>query len=271
MMKQVYTTVLAGAMLAGLGGIAQAADDEGKLEEVTVTATFREERLQDTPIAITAVTAEMLEQRSQTNVAAIAAQAPNVTLSPQGQSNGSGLIAFIRGVGQTDFNYALEPGVGLYVDDVYYPTLTGSLVDLLDVERVEVLRGPQGTLAGRNSIGGAIKLFSKKPSGSGGAAALTYGSFDRIDARAMADFALVPDKFCVRISGVSKNRDGFVHRRDYGCEHPGSGVPTFNVGMGCDLGTLGGQAYTAGRLSARWIASEAVEVNVIGDITNDKS
>jgi iron complex outermembrane recepter protein len=265
-----------GVGLIGLGAtgsaIAQAEQEEsGALEEVTVTATFREERLQDTPIAITAVTGEMLESRSQTSVYEVAAQAPNVTLSPQGQSNGSGLIAFIRGVGQTDFNYALEPGVGLYIDDVYYPTLTGSLVDLLDLDRVEVLRGPQGTLAGRNSIGGAIKLFSKRPSGSGGSAQVSYGSFDRIEARAMADFALVPDKFYARIAGVSKNRDGYIERRDYGCSHPGSGVPTFTVGIGCDLGTLGGQAYTAGRLSLRWVASESVEVNIVGDLTNDRS
>ena len=110
--------LVTGAALAGMsvGGQcfaqAQGQDtDAGKLEEVTVTATFREERLQDTPIAITAVTGEMLEQRSQTSVFEVAAQSPNVTLSPQGQANGSGLIAFIRGVGQTDFNYALEPGV----------------------------------------------------------------------------------------------------------------------------------------------------------------
>ena len=90
-----------------------------------------------------------------------------LSLAPQGQGNGSGIIAFIRGVGQTDFNFALEPGVGLYIDDVYYSTLTGSMVDLTDLERVEVLRGPQGTLAGRNSIGGAVKLFSRKPRGRG--------------------------------------------------------------------------------------------------------
>lgn len=259
-------------LVPGIAGAQEGTEtDAGALQEVTVTATFREERLQDTPIAITAVTADMLEARSQNNIAAVAAQAPNVTLSPQGQANGSGLIAFIRGVGQIDFNYALEPGVGLYIDDVYYPTITGSLVDLLDLERVEVLRGPQGTLAGRNSIGGAIKMFSKKPTGSGGSASLTYGSYDRIDARATADFALIEDKLFTRIAGVSKNRDGYVHRRDYGCTHPGSGVPVFTVGMGCELGTLGGQAYTAGRLSVRWIASENVEVNLIGDLTNDKS
>src|SRR5207344_2673857 len=108
------------------------------------------------------------EARGQTNIAQVAAQAPNVTLKAQPQSGGIGLIAFIRGIGQTDFNYALEPGVGIYVDDVYIPTLSSSLLDLMDLERIEVLRGPQGTLAGKNSIGGAIKLFSKKPDGSGG-------------------------------------------------------------------------------------------------------
>ena len=86
--------------------------------EIIVTAQFREQNLQDTPLAISAVNAAMLESRSQTSVEQVAAQAPNVTLTPQGQQNGSGLIAFIRGVGQTDFNFALEPGVGIYVDDV---------------------------------------------------------------------------------------------------------------------------------------------------------
>ena len=72
------------------------------------------------------------------------------------------MAASIRGIGQGDFNPALEPGVGLYVDDVYYATLTGSVLDLLDLDRVEILRGPQGTLAGRNSIGGSVKLYSQK-------------------------------------------------------------------------------------------------------------
>ena len=83
-----------------------------------------------------------------------------MTLTPQPQNGGTGLIAYIRGVGQTDFNYALEPGVGIYIDDVFIPTLSSSLLELLDLDRIEILRGPQGTLAGKNSIGGAIKLFS---------------------------------------------------------------------------------------------------------------
>jgi iron complex outermembrane receptor protein len=129
--------------------------------DIIVTAQFREQRLQDTPLAITAINAELLEARSQTNIAQIAQQAPNVTLVPGGAVFGASLGASIRGIGQFDFNPAYEPGVGIYVDDVYFPTLTGSVFDLLDLDRVEVLRGPQGTLTGRNSIGGAIKLFSR--------------------------------------------------------------------------------------------------------------
>ncbi len=105
----------------------------------------------------------MLEARSQTNIAQVANSAPSVTLKPQGAAYGPSLGASIRGVGQFDFNPALEPGVGLYVDDVYYATLTGSILDLLDLDRVEILRGPQGTLAGKNSIGGAVKLYSQRP------------------------------------------------------------------------------------------------------------
>ena len=242
-----------------------------QLEEITVTAQFRSENLQETPLAITAVTGDMLEARSQTSIYEVAAQAPSVLLAPQAQANGSGLIAYIRGVGQTDFNFALEPGVGLYVDDVYYSTLTGSLLDLLDLDRVEILRGPQGTLSGRNSIGGAIKLFSRKAEGKGGNVSLTYGSYNRVDVRASGDFTLVDDKLFMRVAGVTKNRDGYVDRMDYGCSHPGSGVPTLRLSDGCSLGTLGGISYTAGRLSMRWLASDNVELNVIGDITNDNS
>ena len=240
--------------------------------DIIVTAQFRETRLQDTPIAITAVNSAMLEQRAQTNVSDIAAQAPNVTLQPQGQFNGSGLVAFIRGVGQTDFNYALEPGVGIYVDEVYYPTVTGSLLDLMDLERIEVLRGPQGTLAGKNSIGGAIKLFSTKPDGSGrGSFSLTYGSYNRIEGRGFADFALTENLFA-RVAGSAQSRDGYVTRLDYGLTHPGSNFPSNNnQGKGAELGTLGGKSYVAGRVSLRWVPTDTIEVNIAGDYTQDRS
>jgi iron complex outermembrane recepter protein len=134
-----------------------------------------------------------------------------------------------------------------------------------------VLRGPQGTLAGRNSIGGAIKLFSRKAEGKGGNVSLTYGSYNRVDARASGDFTLVDDKLFARVAGVSKNRDGYVDRLDYGCTHPGSGVPTLKLSDGCRLGTLGGISYAAGRLSLRWLPSDKLEVNFIADATNDSS
>jgi outer membrane cobalamin receptor len=161
--------VLRAGIVAALGGSISSqvalAQGAGGLEEIIVTAEFREANVQDTPISITAVNADMLEARSQTNLFQITAQTPNVSLRPAGSSFGSALVAFIRGIGQTDFNPSVEPGVGIYVDDVYYSTITGNLLDLLDLDRVEVLRGPQGTLAGRNAIGGAIKLFTRKADG----------------------------------------------------------------------------------------------------------
>ncbi|MBD3730090.1 MAG: TonB-dependent receptor [Sphingomonadales bacterium] len=278
-MKKAFGLVSTAALVAGLASPAMAQEAQGDTTTtdetgnpvIVVTAQFREQNLQDTPLAITAVNSELLEQRSQSSVEQVAAQAPNVTLTPQGQQNGNGLIAFIRGVGQTDFNFALEPGVGIYVDDVYIPTLTGSLLDLMDLDRIEVLRGPQGTLAGRNSIGGAIKLFSTKPTGDGrGSLQVTYGSYNRIDVRGFADFA-ISDTLFARIAGSTKNRDGYVKRLDYELTHPGSGVPTQAIGPDPVLGTLGGQSYAAGKISLRWVPSDSVEVNVSGDYSRDRS
>ncbi|MFM6830128.1 MAG: TonB-dependent receptor plug domain-containing protein, partial [Novosphingobium sp.] len=122
------------------------ADPAPTTGEIVVTAQFREQRLQDTPLSITAVDAALLSSRNQTDISQIAAQAPNVQLTQMGGAFGSSMAAYIRGIGQYDFNPAYEPGVGIYIDDVYFATLTGSVMDLLDLDRVEVLRGPQGTL-----------------------------------------------------------------------------------------------------------------------------
>ena len=244
--------------------------EEARTNEIIVTAEFREANLQDTPIAITAVNAEMLEARGQSDVSQVAAQAPNVTLKQSGQDGGQGMVAFIRGVGQTDFNFALEPGVGIYIDDVYFATVSGSLLDLMDVGRVEVLRGPQGTLAGKNSIGGAIKLFSSKPDGSGrGSIQATIGSYDRIDVRGFGDFAIT-DTLFARIAGVSQNRDGYVTRLDYGLTHPAGNVIPFQGGI-AKLGTMGGKSLAGGRLSLRWVPNDQLEINLAGDFTNDNS
>ena len=251
--------------------------DESAGNVITVTAQFREQNLQDTPIAITAVNAEMMDARSQTNIAEITAQAPSVTLKPQGAAFGPSLGASIRGVGQYDFNPALEPGVGLYVDDVYYATLTGAIFDLLDLDRVEVLRGPQGTLAGKNSIGGAVKLYSRRPTGDGsGSISGTYGSRNRIDLRASADFGLT-DELAMRVAGVAKKQEGYVDRLDFGCVNPpgsalnpavGGVQPTTTAGN-CRIARDGEVDYLAGRVQLRYQPSDRIDINVIGDYTHD--
>jgi iron complex outermembrane receptor protein len=245
---------------------------ENRTSDIVVTAEFREARLQDTPIAITAVNAEMLEARQQTNIAQVAAQAPNVSLTPQPQNGGTGLIAYIRGVGQTDFNYALDPGVGIYVDDVFIPTLSSSLLELMDLDRIEILRGPQGTLAGKNSIGGAIKLFGAKPRGDGsGSFAVTYGSFNRVDIRGMADFR-INDQMALRISGIGRSREGYLDLLDYGVSHPNDNVRANNARGGFPVvGTQGGQMIVAGRIALRWEPTDNVELNLSGDYTHERS
>lgn len=259
------------------------------VEEIVVTAQFREQDLQATPLAITAVSGEMLDARSQTSIADVANQAPSVTLKPQGASFGPSLTANIRGIGQYDFNPAFEPGVGMYVDDVYYPTLTGSVLDLLDVDRVEVLRGPQGTLAGKNSIGGAVKLYSKRPTGSGeGFVSATYGSRDRIDLRAAADFALT-DTVSARLSGVMKRQGGYIANYDFGCLYPAGGPATFVEGNGntlpvnpeggipalvpqfkdCVRSMEGDKDYKALRGQLRFQPNDRLDINIIADYTKE--
>jgi iron complex outermembrane receptor protein len=248
----------------------EAAADSGNV--ITVTAQFREQDLQDTPIAITAMTGEMIEARGQATLADIGASAPNVTLREAPATYGPAVSAYIRGVGQRDTTFALEPGVGIYIDDVYFPTLHGSMIQLVDLERVEILRGPQGTLAGQNSIGGAIKLYSKKPTGDGtGYVEATYGSYERMELRAAADFALTDNLFA-RVSGAAARRDGYITRYDYACTHPGTPIRTAVKEAGrCKLGTEGGKDYIAGRLALRWEPTDRISLDIVGDLVEDNS
>ena len=267
---------LALAIAAALGTAPAFAADSAVLEEIVVTAQFREQNLQQTPIAITAVTAAMLDERSQTSILDVANQAPNLTLQRGTAGFGPTMQTFIRGVGQSDFNFAFEPGVGMYIDDVYYSTLTGSIFDLLDLDRVEVLRGPQGTLAGMNSMGGSIKLYSKKPNGDGhGYFEATYGDYDRTDFRGSADFTIVPDKLFMRIAGVVRHSEGYVDTYDYACTHPALAatynIPSSQPDSTCKIGTEGGKAYDALRASIRWTPTDDLDITLIADTTNDRS
>ena len=154
---------LALAPAAWAAAPAQGKDDT--LDEVIVTAQFRQENLQDTPLAITAVSGEQLEKQGLTNVSNLGLVVPNASIRPQTSSSGPAAAIGMRDARIGEFIFTTDPGVGVYIDDIYHGTLTGGAMDLLDLERVEVLRGPQGTLFGKNSLGGAIRLISKQAKG----------------------------------------------------------------------------------------------------------
>lgn len=250
-------------------------EQEAGNRDIVVTAQFREQRLQDTPIAITAVSGEDLANKGLTSIADVATTAPNVNIQNSSGAYGGPTI-YIRGIGQYDSNFALEPGVGLYVDDIYHGVLVGSLFDLLDVDRVEILRGPQGTLAGKNSIGGAVKLFSRVPEGDGsGYLSATYGSLNRIELRGAYDIGLTDD-LALRVSGYSKRRDGYVDILDFACDQPGAVLPGDNFPTqvttdGCKIGSLGGISSWGLRGALRWSPSDKLDINIIGQISRDRS
>jgi iron complex outermembrane receptor protein len=246
---------------------------DSQLQEVVVTAQFRQQSAQSTPLAITAVGAQQLDERSVASVNDLNAIAPNVSITGGTTTLGPVAQIFIRGIGQSDGHPGLEPGVGLYVDDVYHGLMLGSEMDLTDLDRIEVLRGPQGTLSGKNSIGGSIKLFSKKPNDNPDAyLEAGYGSFNRVNVRAGGNFTLIADKLYVRVSGISRTADGYMTRLDYGCVNPGSSS-LYQGGLlpGCKLGTEGGQDLHAARVALRWIPNENIENNLIASVTADHS
>lgn len=184
------------------------------LEEIVVTARKREESLMETPISITAFSGEDLIDRNLVSIDQIGTQTPGLVFSSSANISGSSNAAavFIRGIGQSDYTLAVEPGVGIYIDDVYLPHSIGNVANVVDVERIEVLRGPQGTLFGRNTVGGAIRVITRKPHDEyAGDIEFTAGSYDRIDVKGHVNIPLT-DKLFVRFSGLSQDRDGFVDR-----------------------------------------------------------
>jgi iron complex outermembrane recepter protein len=268
---------------AGAGPAEPIAGDEiQELQEVIVTAQFRRENLQQVPISVTAVNAEEMTRWNMTTLSEVGKAVPNVTLQPGGTAAGKSVLAFIRGVGSGDYNFTVEPGVAVYVDDVYLSGQFGNEFDLLDLDRIEVLRGPQGTLFGKNAIGGAIRIVSRKPQGDGsGALELTVGDFSRKEARGFIDVPLVRNSVSLRLSAASKQRDGFVERLDFACVHPDLGgvvdpaapyliAPTVS-GRNCKAGTTGGENVQSARAALRWQQSESLDVNFIADWMNDHS
>lgn len=198
---------------------AQEAQEAQNSDVVVVTARRREEALQDVPLAVSSISGDDLETIGAQDLTAISQAVPNITLENSRATN-STLTAFIRGVGQQDPVAGFEQGVGIYLDDVYLNRPQGAVLDVYDVGRVEVLRGPQGTLYGRNTIGGAVKYVTRRldPNDPTLRARLSYGSYNQVDAIVSAS---MPISETLRIGGAvaSLNRDGFGRNRTTGDEN----------------------------------------------------
>ncbi|MCF7982084.1 MAG: TonB-dependent receptor, partial [Pseudomonadales bacterium] len=231
-------------------GIPIASAAEATLEEVVVTARRKEESLQETPVAVSAFNSAAIELRNIQSVADVTNFVPNVQFDSAASESGGGASSqiSIRGIGQTDYAITVEPGVGLYLDGVYVGKSVGSLMDAVDLGSIEVLRGPQGTLFGKNTIGGAILLTSKKPSDEKELTIdLTVGEFDRRDLKLSGNLP-VNDRLRIRASLASLNRDGHVDRILTG-------------------GTQGDKDALSGRIVADWDISETLAASLAVDAT----
>lgn len=221
-------------------------------EEITVTARRREENLQDVPIAITVQTAEQLDQRGADNLTVLQQTTPNATIQVARGSN-STLIGFIRGVGQQDPLWGFEPGVGLYVDDVYIARPQAAVLDIFDIERIEVLRGPQGTLYGRNTVGGAIRYVTSEMDTEEAhlRARLNYGSYNQSEVILSGSVPLT-ENFVVGGALALYVRDGYGENQFTGAEHYNKDVDAF-------------------RLSAQWTPTDSLSIRLTADGVDDDS
>jgi len=219
-------------------------------DQIVVTARKREENIQEVPVAVTVVSGEVLEDSGAQDISEVQTEVPNLSIYP-GRNQSTTLTAFIRGIGQADPLWGVDPGVGLYLDDVYVARPQGALLDVFDLERIEVLRGPQGTLYGKNTIGGAIKYLSRPlTDDASGSISFTGGDYGTADFKATASGAIVPGKLRAKAAVASLQRDG------YGT----------NLLTGRDVSDKDTLAY---RLAFDWLASENVTVKLRFDRTED--
>lgn len=225
---------------------AQAEESTGGIAQIVVTAQKRAENVQDVPIAISAFSADALQERAVGSVASLSNISPNVTLDAGTPFSGSSAVlsAFIRGIGANDFAFNIDPGVGVYLDGVYLARSVGANQDLPDVERIEVLKGPQGTLFGRNTIGGAISIVTHDPGDEFRFKGdVTTGRFGLLQTRGTVDVPLA-DGLGASVSFSTKNRDGYVKRVPFpGAENFASTSITrykaagyYNIGYGSEGG-----------------------------------
>jgi iron complex outermembrane receptor protein len=223
--------------------------------EIVVTARRRAENLQDVPIAVTAFSGEALTERNVDTIDQVARFTPNIRFDTAAQLSGASFnpTVFIRGVGSNDFAIFTDPGVGFYIDGVYYARSIGAVTDAVDLESVQVLRGPQGTLFGRNTIGGAVIIETAKPrlNEVSGKVEAIVGSFDRIDVRGAINVPLVTDQLALRLTAATLNRDGYVKRLS-------------------DDSDMGDRNTDTIRGQLRWEPSAAVRVDLAADYTRSR-
>jgi iron complex outermembrane recepter protein len=249
------------------------AGDQGGIEEIVVTAQKRSESIEKVPIAISAFTAAALKERAVGDVSALSAISPNVTLDSSTPFSGSSAVlgASIRGIGVADFAFNIDPAVGVYVDGVYLARSVGANQDLLDVDRIEVLKGPQGTLFGRNTIGGAISIVTHDPGRDFRFVGdVTTGSYNRLQARATIDLPLADTLFSSLSFGIL-NRQGYQKRIPY----PGGGSYTTDpVTAFASAGTSTGDGRQGGdnswnlRGKLKWEIAPSVKATLAADYTH---
>lgn len=254
--RTILTASAAFSALASVPALAQEAPAEEAAAtqdsgEIVVTARRREESLIDVPISMSVVSGDSLVKSGAADITALQDKTPNLTLQIARGSN-STLIAFSRGVGQQDPLWGFEPGVALYIDDVYVARPQGAVLDIFDVERVEVLRGPQGTLYGRNTIGGAVKYVTRRLGDDFKASFRgSYGSYNQID---LVGQVVVPvgDTLSLGAAVAQYWRDGYGTNLTTGAEHYNKDV-------------------FATRLSAEFTPTDNIFVRVAGDRVLDQS
>ncbi len=251
-----------GMIFAGGGVLPQPVlAQEATLEEVLVTAQRREESLQEVPLAITVLSGEDLERRQVHNILDLQSSVPNISIS-QNTGTPSAARIFLRGVGQDESRATVEPAIPLYIDGVYIGRQIGALVDLFDVERVEVLRGPQGTLYGRNANGGAVRIITRKPTYEETFLTLknTIGNESRIDAQLSANLSNSPD-LAVSFSLLTRTRDGLFQTTE----------PSDPNAASVGKQEVGEWDNFSGRVGVRWQAGDATEMLLRYDITADNT
>jgi iron complex outermembrane receptor protein len=256
-----------------------AAAEEAQLQEVVVTAQRRSENIQNVPIAVTAFSAEALASRNLTDVHSLGNLTPGVNLDAGApfSADRSVLSASIRGIGQDDFAFNLNPGVGVYVDGVFLARTIGANQNLLDVDRIEILKGPQGTLFGANTIGGAISIVTHTPGNETRfIAQATGGSRNRRDVSFTADLPIIKDVLLTSISVSSQNQTGWQKVIPYPTTsafgqapfvvdpqnaYPKAGYQTSD--------NYGGTGVTSMRAKALWNASDKLNVTLTGDWSHE--